>query len=192
VRRGFTLIELLIVMVVMAVVASVVVPSMMGGRDHHRVRSAARIVLAHARRARVDAVTQGKRTQLHFDLDEGHYWAEHEQDPFEAPGEFAAAPGPWGRPTGVGEQVVILGVRVGGSGRPLDDDAEMVEDGPAVLSFLPEGSASAAQIWLAAGVDETEQLVVEVDGLTGRVRVLTPEQAQAEGDINTLMAEAQR
>lgn len=191
-RRGFTLIELLIVMVVVAVVASAVVPSMMGGRDHHRVRAAARTLLAHARRARVDAITTGKRTQLHLDLDEAAYWAEHESEPFEAPGEFSPAGGPWGQPSSTGENVEIIGVRIGTSGRPLTSDAEIVEDGQAVLNFLPEGSASAAQVWLVSGFNTNEQLVVEIDGLTGRVRILTPEQAQAEGDIADAMAGMQR
>ncbi len=191
-RRGFTLVELLIVMVVVAVIASVVVPSMMGGRDHHRVRAAARILLAHARRARVDAITGGIRTQLHVDLDDGVYWAEHESDPFQAPGEFSPASGPWGQPSLAGENVEILGVRISGSGKPLTVDAESVETGGTVINFLPEGSASAAQVWLAAGLNADEQLVVEIDGLTGRVRILTPEQATAEGEIAAAMTERSR
>jgi prepilin-type N-terminal cleavage/methylation domain-containing protein len=192
VRRGFTLIELLIVMVVVAVIASVVVPTMMGGRDHHRVRASARILLAHARRARVDAITGGIRTQLHIDLDDGLYWAEHESDPFQAPGEFKSAAGPWGQPSLAGENVEILGVRVSGSGKPLDSDAESVQTGEAIINFLPEGSANAAQVWLAAGLNADEQLVVEIDGLTGRVRILTPEQAQAEGDIGAALTGSRR
>jgi len=185
VRRGFTLVELLIVMVVAAVIASVVVPSMMGGRDQHRVKAAARTLLAHARRARVDAVTSGKRTQLIIDLDDA-------QDPFEAPGQFQPAMGPWGRPGDAGENVEIIGVRIGASGRPLDDGADSVQEGEVVINFLPEGSASAAQVWLAAGLHADEQLVIDIDGLTGRVRVLTPDEAQAESATASVMRDAQR
>ena len=68
------------------------------------------------------------------------------------------------------------------------NDAEAtqaVTEGQATIAFLPDGTATAAAVWIADdATGEAETIVLVIDGLTGRVRLMQPAallEEQAEG-----------
>lgn len=188
---GFTLIELLIVMVVIAVVAvSVVAATVAGGTGAQRVASAARVLFAQAQGARADAVAQGRRVELVLDLDPRElagaraqvFWTDHEADPFADPGTMAPAPGLAGQPQAMGTGVRIMGVERGSEpGRQLTEaETEPLTSGVVTIAFLADGTCQPAEIWLGFGDDDTDQLVVSIDGVTGRARIMDTDALEAE------------
>ena len=189
--EGFTLVELLIAMVVVAVVAvSVVAATAMGGTGAARVRSAARVLFATAQGARADAVAQGRRVELVLDLDSRErggamtqvFWTEFETDPFTAPGEMGPAPGLAGTPQAIGDGVRMMGVERGAEpGRQMaSDETQALTSGLVTIAFLADGTCQPAELWLGFGDEGLDQLVVVVDGVTGRVRILDADELEAE------------
>lgn len=67
--RGVTLIELLIVLVVLAVLAGIVAPSLVSFQDRLAVGQARNELLAFYRSARLSAVWRGARVRLEFGAD---------------------------------------------------------------------------------------------------------------------------
>ena len=183
------MIELIIVIGIVATAAAIVLPAAMGGTAHHRVAAAARTLFAHAQNARTESVSRGWTVRLTVDMDaesstpgdRGAWYTDWEADPFGAPGEFERVPGPWGRLTPAGDDVRVLGVRLQPeTGRQLDGNAEQLTGGQAILEFRADGTCTAAEIWLASGTDDAEQIIVTVDGVTGRVRIVTPSEFERE------------
>jgi prepilin-type N-terminal cleavage/methylation domain-containing protein len=73
-HRAFTLVELVLVMVVISVIAAIVVPMLNGTARGRRKGDTASQIVALARLARTQAVTEGKTYRLNIDPNGGSYW----------------------------------------------------------------------------------------------------------------------
>jgi prepilin-type N-terminal cleavage/methylation domain-containing protein len=71
---GFTLVELIVVMVILAIVAGVVAPSLSRFRLGRSNANAANQLVALASYARTQSASEGRTYRLNFDPDHGEYW----------------------------------------------------------------------------------------------------------------------
>lgn len=72
--RGFTLLELMMVMVVLAAVALMVIPTMSGFSAGRELDNAAAEIVAVTRWARTQAISEGEVYRLNFDTNQKRYW----------------------------------------------------------------------------------------------------------------------
>ncbi|MCI0343627.1 MAG: GspH/FimT family pseudopilin [Planctomycetales bacterium] len=171
-RRAFTLIELLVVLSILAIAGIAVAPTLTG-LSARRLESSARSILAHARWARGEAALRGGRVQLVLDLDARTHVVQVEADPVGAPGTFAPARGLMGAGWPLEEDIAFFGVKVGEIGRPLGAEPESLTSGTVTLEFRPDGTATAADLFLSNPAGDG--LVVRVHGVTGRSSILDPD-----------------
>ncbi|HAK97238.1 MAG TPA: hypothetical protein DCM87_20175 [Planctomycetes bacterium] len=75
-RSGFSLLELVFVLLILAGVLALAVPSLRGFGESRQVRDTAGNVLALAKYARFRAVCEGREYRLHIDRARGRYWLE--------------------------------------------------------------------------------------------------------------------
>lgn len=166
--EGFTLLELIVVLLVIAIVAGVAVPSFVTAMPGYRLRNDMRGLFAAARYARSRAVITGLRHRLVIDDFEGAYWMEREADPFEAPGSWTPLEGTPGRPQALR-----------GTVRFADIDTQELSDpeGPSRgVVFRPDGTAEReALVVLGLSGDPDELLGLWVRSLTGLSRVVEGE-----------------
>jgi len=150
-RAGFTLFELVLVLILMALAASVVAPRAvhLSGR---RMDTGIRQAHALARRARDLAVTKGLSSRICFNANDRRFWLEVESDPFLNPGAFEPPGDEWGRGIGLLEGVEF---------QSIDKDT---------VTFRPDGSAEDALVVLTETGGERKGL--EIRGITGLSRVL--------------------
>jgi prepilin-type N-terminal cleavage/methylation domain-containing protein len=73
-QMGFTLIELILVMVIMAVAAALVIPSLRGFTIARTTDNATTLILSLAEYARVQAVSEGRDYRLNFDTQSETVW----------------------------------------------------------------------------------------------------------------------
>jgi general secretion pathway protein H len=140
-RRGFTLVELMVVLVILALAAAIVVPSLSGPLASARFRRGGAEVRAAMVQARARATATGRLRTLRLDLDSGRYG-------IPADNVERALP----------EGTRFVAVAIAGT---------TVERGVAGLRFFPDGSADGAEVVLA---DASEaRLRLRVDPLTGTV-----------------------
>jgi len=199
-RAGFTIAELLVVMVMIAVLAGMAMPSFMGGLREERLRSGCRNLVSVCRVARSRAVTRARPVRVMTDSQKHVYSLLEFMDPDEeaerrgqelessAPGltseptrEWAPVRSHLGRerrlPTGI--TFSYLG------GRPDQEDSERQsardeeigttrDQGTDWVEFYPDGTAEDTYIELTNTVDNT--LWVHVDPITGIPQILTKEE----------------
>ena len=140
---GFTLVELTVVIVMMAVLATMIVPRVSGSARSARLREDAARMLTAARYARNYAITHRCVCRLVLDPTDGQYVLEYEPQPEEQPGQFAPLTGAMGKARRLEEGVGFGGVRIEPSrGRAGRDNA---------VSFSPTGQSDAAVVELTDG-----------------------------------------
>lgn len=148
---GFTLIELLAVLVILALVAAFVVPSLGGGATLE-LKSAARSLAAGLRLTRNRALNDHRSTALALDVVKRE---------FQLPGEQSA------RKLPKRIDIVLFTAR---------SEQQSGERGS--IRFFPDGSSTGGRITLS--IDSLRYLV-NVDWLTGRVRVIESVAEEAMG-----------
>lgn len=89
-KRGFTIVELIIVLIVVAVLAGLIAPRMLGLKGPARLRQHTRSFLATARYARDYAVTRRRKCRLTIDLAEQTYTLTQQKNAEHDPNEFVA------------------------------------------------------------------------------------------------------
>lgn len=140
--RGFTLIELLVVMVIAVLALTVVPPMLSGTMAHMEVKSAVREVAAGLKLARSQAIAAGSSRALLVDTRRHVYFLEGESRRHALP---------------EGVDLTVNTVA-----------AEATEDGLLGMRFFPDGSSTGGSLVFAGA---GERYRVEVDWLTGRVRI---------------------
>jgi type II secretion system protein H len=153
-HSGFTLLELVLVMLVIAVAAAMVAPSLRGSVSGRRLGDAATQLVSLAQYARTQAVTQGRSYRLNVDVSARTYWlTSREYDVFQN------LTNDFGRvisvPDGVG----------------IECDIQRQDDGTYV-EFRPSGRTDPATIRLRD--DNNNVLVVACDSATELFHAVTP------------------
>ena len=145
VARGFSLLELLIVLMLMAIVASMIVPMMLGGGvSTTALRGAAREVAAGLRLARSEAVASRREAVLTLDL---------------ADRSFIVNGNP--RKHALPRDVEL---------KLYTAQRDLVSESVGSVRFFPDGGSSGGRVTLASG---ERRFDVDIDWLTGRV-VIAP------------------
>jgi general secretion pathway protein H len=142
-HSGVTLLELLIVLMLMAVIAAVTIPTFGPGVSTTELRSAAREVAAGLRLARDQAIAQRSEAMLVLDV------AAH---------SFVVPPD---------ERVHALpaGIEL----KLFTAQSDLLGDQVGALRFYPDGGSTGGRVTLTAGERKYD---VDVDWLTGRVAIL--------------------
>lgn len=140
--RGFSMLELMVVVLIMAVVATIVVPTV-GGVSTAELKSAAREIAAGLRFARGQAVVQRSEAVLLIDV---------EARAFTVP--------PDARVHRLPEKMDV---------KLYTAQRDLVRDNIGAIRFFPDGGSNGGRITLAAG---ERKYNVDVDWLTGRVAIL--------------------
>jgi general secretion pathway protein H len=140
---GVTLLELLIVLMLMAVIAAVTIPTFGSGVSTTELRSAAREVAAGLRLARGQAIAQ--RTEAMLVLDVGTR-------------SFVVPP-----------DARVHALPAGIELKLFTAQSDLVGDQVGALRFYPDGGSNGGRVTLSAGERKYD---VDVDWLTGRVAIL--------------------
>ena len=89
---AFTLIELILVMVILAIVAGVVAPRLIGFSSGRDAYNSATQIVALAQYARTQSITEGRIYRLNFDPGSGKFWVTvNDGGNYSAPGNSDAA-----------------------------------------------------------------------------------------------------
>ncbi len=130
-EAGFTLLELILVMVILSTVLAMAGPSLRGFFASRKTNDTAAQILAFTQYARSQAISEGIRYRLNFDVDERSYWLTAWQS-----GAFRKLEIEFG-------QIFTL---------PKDIDIELEnldeEDRDIFLEFTPQGTVTAGTIRL--------------------------------------------
>jgi general secretion pathway protein H len=139
---GFTLVEMIVVLGVLALVMGLSAGLGRAPGGASKMRFAANEIAAALRLARSEAIIDGRKTELSFDL------ANHS----------------WQRRSGV-HHLLPAGV----TARLLTTRDEVVDDAVAKIGFWPDGSSSGGRLTLDG---EGRRITLGVDWLTGRVSLV--------------------
>lgn len=142
--RGLTLLELLIVLMLMAIVAALVLPTFGGsGVSGLELRSSARQLAAGLRTARSEAVAQRRETFLVVDLEGKRFKVDRSAQEHALPSKVEL--------------------------KLFTAQNDLVNDKVGAIRFFPDGGSNGGRITVASGERKYE---VDVDWLTGRVAIL--------------------
>lgn len=139
---GFTYIELIIVLVLLALSASVVMPTVEQSSGRTALRLIAADIESTMRQARSNAMRANISSSVTFNLKSRQYWS-----------------GSASRTKSIDPRVSIRIESVAGETRDGDN---------AKIRFLPDGSSSGGTLWLSSG---PAQLRMDIDWMTGHTRI---------------------
>lgn len=140
---GVTLLELLVVLMIVAIVTAIVIPTLGGGVSNTELRGAARSLASGLRLARSEAVSQRRETFLVLDVAGRRFKVDRD------PQEHAL-------PRGVELKLFTA-------------QKDLVDDKVGSIRFYPDGGSNGGRITVGSGERKYE---VDVDWLTGRVAIL--------------------
>src|SRR5437870_1284568 len=142
-ERGVTLLELLVVLMLMALIAGIAIPTFGGGVSSTDLKSAAREVAAGLRFARDQAIAQRAESLLELNL-QGR--------------TFRVPPDP--RTHRLPERLEL---------KLYTAQRDLVDEKIGAIRFFPDGGSNGGRVTLASGERKYD---VDVDWLTGRVSIL--------------------
>jgi len=174
-RSGYTLVELLIIVALMAVLATLVIPSFESSL-YDQLNAAANIVSADLSYARSLAVSNNSYYQITFDNDENRYILRHSgadsslntlpENPFRPQDDLSS------EHTTDLDEIPQIGAAVRLAAVYRDPNSPQTATR---LEFGPYGETSRAEetvIWLAAGAESIERFIsLTVDPVTGIVSI---------------------
>lgn len=162
-HEGFTLVETMVVVVIILIMAISVMPSFGGFARRTKVESAAKDWIAYARYARSRAVLDTVTYRISSDLDQQKFWVTYISDSSDTLGQFISPPGEWGNQVSLDSTVTLSSIQI--------NTDPPVESGLVTMDFTPRGSTVNATLIFKN--DNGDENWVEVDGLTGRVEMLS-------------------
>ena len=144
-NRAFTIVELIVVIVVVAVLATMIVPRLYGAAGTSRLKTSASRLLSAARYARSFAAARRRPCRLVLDLSEQRYVLSRIDDAEDEPGRFHPLR------TGIGKAERLgQGLRFGKVW--IRNGAADRSDGPTShITFRPTGRADAAIVEVTDG-----------------------------------------
>ena len=140
--RGLSLLEILIVLMLMAIVAALVVPTMGNGVSNSALRGAAREIAAALRLARTEAVAEKRETVLTLDLRERTFVIDRDPRKHALP------------------QDVEL--------KLYTAQSDLVSESTGSVRFFPDGGSTGGRVSVASG---ERRFDIDVNWLTGRVAI---------------------
>jgi|TARA_B100002003_G_scaffold72615_1_gene67644 type II secretory pathway pseudopilin PulG len=178
---GVSLLELLVVLGLVALMAALALPSMLGGLDDARGMAAARHVAGLARLTRVQAAMRSTRVGLRFEREGAAYrysvYVDGNGNGLRSRDIRRGVDKAITPPERLGERFpgvalgIVPGVAAIDGGQPLAGGTDPIRLGSAdTLTFSPLGTATSGTIFLRSR--RGRQYAVRVLGATGRTRVL--------------------
>lgn len=143
---GFTLLEILVVLVIITLLLTVVPPMLSGALGTVKLRAAARDMAAGLGRARSAAINSQKEATLVVDVESRSYRVSGEPKVSQLPDHVAV--------------------------KLYTAKSELQSDSKGAIRFFPDGSSTGGRVTLSHG---DLAYLVDVDWLTGRVRILEGE-----------------
>jgi general secretion pathway protein H len=144
---GFTLLEILIVLVIITLLLAVVPPMLSGALGTVQLRAAARDLAAGLGRARSAAIASQQEATLVVDVESRSYQVSGERQALQLPDHVAV--------------------------KLFTAKSELESDSKGAIRFFPDGSSTGGRVTLSHG---DLAYLVDVDWLTGRVRILEEEE----------------
>ena len=175
--RGFTLVEVTVVVIIVAVLAGMVVPRMVGSVSSSELREAARGLLMAATYAREYAVTRRCCCRLSILPDQRRYVLEYQPDPERRPGEYEVLQGGLVKFAALPERVRLERVKIQRADRRRGPEKCII--------FQPTGESDAAVVGITDG-RRTYSLLVFPS--TGRARLVEGRVEQMPSDREDLDA----
>jgi len=140
--RGFTLIEMIVVIVLVAIMATVVVSNIGAGNQSATLRSATREISSALRFARGHALTHSKETSFKFNLKDNSYQVTNKDKTYKISGDIE----------------VTLDVA----------QSQVSEDEVGAIRFFPDGSSTGGRVTLEMGEHKRQ---LDVNWLTGQAEI---------------------
>jgi type II secretion system protein H len=165
-RRGYTLLELLLVLVIIAILGILVLPSFTGGRDRRAVETQARTTVALARKARALASSEGRTYLLVVDRQAAQLRLARRREPLAEPTdeddpELDAPEGAlWTSAVPFEEAVQVESFERDGAATESDETPQ--------IAFRASGEADDGRLVFAK---DGERLAVRVDPYLGIARI---------------------
>jgi len=154
--RGFTLLELVLVMVIITIGLAAVAPSLRGWSRGARLNAAAEQLVATARRARAQAISDGAIYRLNISRSPAQYWLTVQSGQ-----EFSIVQTGWGRTFDLPEGYQLELTQ-------SDQSAEFVE-------FYPTGRTQVAKIRIVS--DQGEGLTIQCTSPSERFEIVREAQS---------------
>jgi prepilin-type N-terminal cleavage/methylation domain-containing protein len=161
-KSGFTLMELVLVMLLMAVVAAVSAPNLRGFIAGRRSADTATEILAMARWARSQAISEGRVYQLNIDPSQGKVWVET----VNPDGTTSETTSDIGAPLQL----------PGGGKLQIDSDLPRGDNGAQIARFYPTGRTEPGTIRLTD--DRGTQFVIVCKSASESYHIAAPGEVQ--------------
>ncbi len=154
--KGFSLVEVLIVLALIAAMASIGIPAMIGRMSHMRLRRDARSVFSELNAARLKAITMNTKYRVEFTVPDTYSLS-----------VWDTAGSSWGDDATQAERSLSDGIGITSPGANFS------------VYFFPNGTATNAdspmavdvEICLTNSSDTSDKMELEVDGATGKVSI---------------------
>lgn len=140
--KGFTLIEMIVVIVLVAIMATVVASNIGAGNQTATLNGAVREISSALRFARGHALTHSKETSFKFNLKENSYQVTHKSKTFKISADIE----------------VTLDIA----------QSQISEDKVGAMRFFPDGSSTGGRITLEMGENKRQ---LDVNWLTGQAEI---------------------
>lgn len=157
-NRGFTLVEIMIVVIIVAVMFAVALPSLRGVNDNNRLRASVRELTNLMKYARTEAVFSGRTTEVFLDTEHHEFWLDLRR-PVERGSEKKK--GSMERRRGLEKKVAFDAINA--------VEQNILKKGIIAVDFYPDGTASPTLISLKN--DRETRYTVEVIRSTGQIEI---------------------
>lgn len=162
-QRGFTLMELMIVVVIIAVMMAVILPSLRGVAENNRLRGSVRELMSLMKYARSEAVFNARTTEVFLDTEKRQYWLD-----LRTPDPKTGKYNPKGKRTTM-ERKRTLENDVWFPLVSNVQDSNVLDNGIIAVDFYPDGSASPCLI--TVGNSKNVNYTLEVLKSTGMIEM---------------------
>ncbi len=166
------MLEIVVVVVIIALMAGAIIPTLFSGMDRNRLESASQVISNAFNYCYSSAITEGRRYRWTWDEQAQRARYLYERDPLQTPGEFVPAMVGERQNEALPPNVQLEGVYF--PMQPLAEDQE-AQELPPEITFYPDGHATSAQVVVqtVAPNGTPDALTIMLNGATGRVKIVS-------------------